>query len=96
MSWPGKGGEVRPGLSVYLASSPNNLKEKAFSQFNKKDDVYLFDGYCGSNPKSQKKIRFIHELAWQQHFVKNMFIDTENQTNMENFNPDFTIMNACS
>jgi hypothetical protein len=33
--------------------------------------------YCGANPKSQKKVRFVHELAWQQHFVTNMFIRPE-------------------
>tara|TARA_Y100000590_G_C15716333_1_gene1012021 strand:+ start:1272 stop:2915 length:1644 start_codon:yes stop_codon:yes gene_type:complete len=86
-------GDVNQSLSPEIF---DRLYSKAKNHFDSLKNYYVYDGYCGSNPKSQKKIRFIHELAWQQHFVKNMFIDTENQTNMKDFNPDFTIMNACS
>ena len=72
----------------------NNLKERAFSQFEKTDDVYLFDGYCGSNRQTQKHVRFVHEMAWQQHFVSNMFINTNDD--LKTKDPDFTIINACS
>ena len=48
------------------------------------------------NPTSQKKVRFVHELAWQQHFVTNMFIRPETRQEIQNFDPDFTIINACS
>lgn len=37
-------------------------------------DIYVTDGYCGSNPDTRKQVRFITEIAWQSHFVKNMFI----------------------
>ena len=52
----------------------DNLLNKAVNHFNSLDKVYLFDGYCGSNEKSRRRVRFVHELSWQQHFVSNMFI----------------------
>ena len=64
--------------------------------FNNLEECYVFDGYCGANPISQKKIRFVHELAWQQHFVTNMFIRPETKEELKEFEPDFTIINACS
>ena len=86
-------GDVNQPLSSDIFDT---LYLKAKNHFDSLKNYYVYDGYCGSNPKSQKKIRFIHELAWQQHFVKNMFIEPNKKTTMENFNPDFTIMNACS
>ena len=74
----------------------DNLLEKAVGHFNTLDECYVFDGYCGANPNSQKKVRFVHELAWQQHFVTNMFIRPETTQEIQNFEPDFTIINACS
>ena len=76
--------------------SPESWKElKKIAQkelSNKK--LYVVDGFCGANPKSRIKIRFIMEVAWQAHFVKNMFIrPTEEELN--NFGePDFVILNA--
>ena len=74
----------------------DTLYSKTKNHFDSLSKYYVFDGYCGANPKSQKKVRFIHELAWQQHFVKNMFIRPDKETTMNDFEPDFTIMNACS
>jgi phosphoenolpyruvate carboxykinase (ATP) len=74
----------------------DDLYKKVINHFNTLDKYYVFDGYCGSSKTSQKKVRFIHELAWQQHFVKNMFITKDKTENIELFNPDFTIINACS
>jgi phosphoenolpyruvate carboxykinase (ATP) len=57
-------------------------------------DIYVVDAYCGASGASRKKIRFISEVAWQAHFVKNMFIrPTEEE--LENFEPDFVVYNAC-
>lgn len=53
------------------------------------------DGYCGTSPKSRKKVRIITELAWQHHFAKNMFIRPTTEKELEDFTPDFTIINAC-
>lgn len=85
--------------SVNQPTSPevfDKLYEKAVKHFNTRDTAYVFDGYCGANPKSQKKVRFVHEMAWQQHFVTNMFIRPETEGELEDFDPDFTIINCCS
>lgn len=55
----------------------------------------MFDGYCGTSPKSRKNVRIITELAWQHHFAKNMFIRPDTEAETEGFEPDFTIINAC-
>jgi len=70
-----------------------DLYKTATDHFSSLDEFYVYDGYCGTNPKSRKRVRFVHEMAWQQHFVKNMFIESHEK---ENFKPDFTIINACS
>ena len=74
----------------------DDLYKIAVGHFNSLEECYVFDGYCGANPTSQKKVRFVHELAWQQHFVSNMFIRPETKEELEGFEPDFTIINACS
>lgn len=72
------------------------LYEKAVRHFNSLEKAYVFDCFCGANKKSQKKVRFVHEQAWQQHFVTNMFIRPEKESDLEGFEPDFTVINACS
>jgi phosphoenolpyruvate carboxykinase (ATP) len=57
-------------------------------------DLYVTDGYCGANEKTRKSVRFVTELAWQSHFVKNMFIRPEG-ADLTTFAPDFTVYNAC-
>merc|ERR1712157_184833 len=74
----------------------DELYKKAIAYFNTRDNVYVFDCFCGANPKSQKKIRFVHEMSWQQHFVTNMFIRPKEANEIENFEPDFTVVNCCS
>lgn len=74
----------------------DELYDKAVTHFNSLDKAYVFDGFCGANPKSRRKIRFVHEVAWQQHFVTNMFIRADDPSELEGFDPDFTIINACS
>lgn len=86
-------GDVNKSISPKIF---DDLYKKSIDHFNKIDNIYIFDGYCGASETSKKKVRFIHELAWQHHFVSNMFIKPENKLNMTNFNPDFTIINACS
>ncbi|OAN19206.1 phosphoenolpyruvate carboxykinase (ATP) [Photobacterium jeanii] len=55
--------------------------------------LFVIDGYCGANPDTRLCIRVITEVAWQAHFVKNMFIrPTEEE--LENFEPDFVVMNG--
>lgn len=72
------------------------LKKSCINHFEKNvEKYYIFDGYCGASVKSRKKVRFVTEYAWQYHFVKNMFISSE-KTDMETFEPDMTIINACN
>jgi phosphoenolpyruvate carboxykinase (ATP) len=73
-----------------------DLYKKAVDHFNTKDEAYVFDCFVGASPKSQRKIRFVHEMAWPQHFVTNMFIRPTSEEQIANFQPDFTIINACS
>ncbi|TRO78334.1 phosphoenolpyruvate carboxykinase (ATP) [Trichloromonas acetexigens] len=56
-------------------------------------DLYVTDGFCGSNEKTRKSVRFITEFAWQSHFVKNMFIRPEGD-DIRDFAPNFTVYNA--
>jgi len=84
---------------VNQVTSPEVFEElfdKAVAHFNSREECYVFDGFCGANEASQRKIRFVHEMAWQQHFVTNMFIRPDNESQLENFEPDFTVINCCS
>lgn len=72
------------------------LYDKAIAYMNSRRDAYVFDGYCGTSPTSRKKVRFVTEMAWQQHFVTNMFIRPEQAHELDNFAPDFTVINCCS
>jgi len=56
--------------------------------------LYINDVYAGASIESRRKIRFISEVAWQAHFVKNMFI-RPTDTELEDFEPDFVVYNAC-
>ena len=55
--------------------------------------VYVMDGYCGANENSRMKVRFVSEVAWQAHFVKNMFIRPSDEE-VADFEPDFVVLNA--
>ena len=55
--------------------------------------VYVMDGYCGANENSRMKVRFVSEVAWQAHFVKNMFIRPTDEE-LADFEPDFVVLNA--
>jgi phosphoenolpyruvate carboxykinase (ATP) len=57
-------------------------------------DLYVTDVYCGSSESSRRSIRFITELAWQSHFVTNMFI-RPSMEQLQEFKPEFTVLNAC-
>ncbi|MCF8363121.1 MAG: phosphoenolpyruvate carboxykinase (ATP) [Prolixibacteraceae bacterium] len=68
------------------------LKENTIKQLSGKR-LFVIDCYAGANEDSRMKIRFIMEVAWQAHFVKNMFIrPTEEE--LENFEPDFVSLNG--
>ena len=58
---------------------------------NKK--LFVVDAFCGANKDTRMAVRFIVEVAWQAHFVTNMFIQPSAEE-LENFEPDFVVYNA--
>ena len=58
---------------------------------NKK--LYVVDAFCGANEDTRMAVRFIMEVAWQAHFVRNMFIKPTEEE-QANFKPDFVVYNA--
>ena len=68
------------------------LKEIAVKQLSNKK-LYVVDVFCGANKDTRMAIRFIMEVAWQAHFVTNMFI-TPTPEELEEFEPDFVCYNA--
>ena len=69
------------------------LKKLAREELSDKK-LYVVDGFCGANANTRIKVRFIMEVAWQAHFVRNMFIrPTEEE--LANFGePDFVVLTA--
>ena len=70
----------------------NVLKALAAKELSNKK-LFVVDGYCGANEATRLKVRFIMEVAWQAHFVTNMFIRPSKEQ-LENFEPDFVVYNA--
>ncbi|WP_298304882.1 phosphoenolpyruvate carboxykinase (ATP) [Flavobacterium sp.] len=71
----------------------NALKETTVNQLSGKR-LFVVDAFCGANENTRLKVRFIMEVAWQAHFVKNMFI-RPTDAELENFGePDFIVMNG--
>ena len=55
--------------------------------------LYVVDGFCGTHHDTRMKVRFIVEVAWQAHFVTNMFIRPKTEADFEQ-EPDFIVYNA--
>lgn len=55
--------------------------------------LFVVDTYCGANVETRLAVRFITEVAWQAHFVKNMFI-RPSDAELETYEPDFVVMNG--
>ena len=70
-------------------ASVKDIAKKELS--NKK--LFVVDAFCGANADTRMAIRFIVEVAWQAHFVTNMFIKPTAEE-LENFEPDFVVYNA--
>ena len=68
------------------------VKDLAVKELSNKK-LYVVDAFCGANADTRMNVRFIVEVAWQAHFVKNMFI-TPSEEELKNFEPDFVVYNA--
>jgi len=73
----------------------NTLLKNVEEHYETLDNIYIYEGFCGADNKTRKKVRFFTENCWQHHFVKNMFIEPQ-KDELINFEPDFTLINACS
>ena len=69
-----------------------SLKEIAKNELSNKN-LYVVDCFCGANADTRMAVRFIVEVAWQAHFVTNMFIQPTAEE-LENFEPNFVVYNA--
>ncbi len=65
------------------------LKDLAIKQLSGKK-LYVVDGFCGTHKDTRMKVRFIMEVAWQAHFVTNMFIRPTSQEELD-LEPDFVV-----
>jgi len=70
----------------------SQMKDLAKRQLSGKD-LYVVDAFCGANKDTRMAVRFIMEVAWQAHFVLNMFIKPTEEE-LANFSPNFTVYTA--
>ncbi|MBR1761418.1 MAG: phosphoenolpyruvate carboxykinase (ATP) [Schwartzia sp.] len=68
------------------------LKKLAQEELSNKK-LYVVDAFCGANKDTRMAVRFIMEVAWQAHFVRNMFIKPTEEE-LKNFEPNFVVYNA--
>lgn len=82
---------------VNLPTTPEifqSCKELVLDRLAESRKIYVVDTFCGTNTDTRLKVRFIVEVAWQAHFVTNMFIRPSHYE-LENFGePDFTVING--
>lgn len=83
-------GDVNKKIDKETFDELLELAKKQLSNSN----LYITDVYCGSSDESKRSVRFVSEIAWQSHFVKNMFIRPTTEQ-LANFKDDFIVLNAC-
>ena len=89
--WRSEKGKVSDNKPISLEIW-NNCKNISVKELSGKR-LFVVDCYCGANKNTRLCVRFILEVAWQAHFVKNMFIRPESDE-LDNFKPDFVVLNA--
>ena len=70
----------------------NEVHKLAIEELSHKR-LFVVDAYCGANKDTRMAVRFIVEVAWQAHFIKNMFI-RPSEDELKTFKPDFVVYNA--
>ncbi len=70
----------------------NRLRDIVTGQLSGKR-LFVVDTFCGANPDTRLKVRFVTEVAWQAHFVTNMFIRPD-AGELEGYTPDFVVLNG--
>ncbi|MGL4412241.1 MAG: phosphoenolpyruvate carboxykinase (ATP) [Bacteroidales bacterium] len=71
-----------------------DLKALSLAQLSSSKKLYVVDAFCGTNEDTRLKVRFVMEVAWQAHFVTNMFI-RPSHFELANFGePDFVVLNS--
>ena len=68
------------------------VKDLAMKELSGKK-LYVVDAFCGANADTRMSVRFIVDVAWQAHFIKNMFI-VPSEEELKTFEPDFVVYNA--
>lgn len=72
----------------------SELKKLTATELSSAKKLYVIDAFCGTNEDTRLKVRFIMEVAWQAHFVTNMFIRPSNFELTHFGEPDFVVLNA--
>tara|TARA_R110002153_G_scaffold82780_2_gene208651 strand:- start:2340 stop:3989 length:1650 start_codon:yes stop_codon:yes gene_type:complete len=76
-------------ISLETWKALKNISQQQLSD----GELYVVDAICGANANTALNVRFVMQVAWQAHFVKNMFI-RPSEEQLDNFVPDFVVMNA--
>jgi phosphoenolpyruvate carboxykinase (ATP) len=72
----------------------DHCKDLVTAQLSTAKELYVVDTYCGTNEDTRMKVRFIMEVAWQAHFVTNMFIRPSHYELANYGEPDFVCLNG--
>ncbi|MCG8383788.1 MAG: phosphoenolpyruvate carboxykinase (ATP) [Gammaproteobacteria bacterium] len=87
--WSGQGKNDNKPLSE---DTWKHLKSLVGQQLSGKR-LFVVDTFCGANENTRLKVRFVTEVAWQAHFVKNMFI-RPTESELQDYKPDFVVLNG--
>ncbi|QLK86317.1 phosphoenolpyruvate carboxykinase (ATP) [Staphylococcus sp. 17KM0847] len=71
-----------------------NLYHQVLEYLDAKEEVFVFNGYAGSDKDSQLKLTVVNELAWHNLFAQNMFIRPSSKEEASKIKADFTIISA--
>ena len=82
-------------VNLPLSEESFDILEKAVKEEMEQKDLFVFDGFAGADERYRLPLRVVTMMAWQGHFSHNMFIRPTREE-LENFNPEFTILNASS